>query len=239
MARIGGPPATSESVIILSAASGDASQSRRPGLPAARGEPDHGHVEGAIRGPSKLDRPTRLGFRFLGVSSTQDRKRGQTTAAAAVRFATRQEEAETAVTRTLGFPGPGAPDITPTCHGIPADAGAGGHEMFVVDGREAGLGPSDQDCGESPAARQTAAAERQSAAARQATEWGVDGSTAGHGERKFYGGGAWRSPPGRSHERPESRLRHAAFRRWVRGSAPHPRRCACPVSVSGASRLAP
>ncbi len=30
---------------------------------------------GAIRGPSKLDRPTRLGFRFLGVSSTQDRRR--------------------------------------------------------------------------------------------------------------------------------------------------------------------
>ena len=33
MARIGGPPATSESVIILPAGSGDASQSRRPRLP--------------------------------------------------------------------------------------------------------------------------------------------------------------------------------------------------------------
>ena len=32
MARIGGPPATSESVIILPAGSGDASQSRRPRL---------------------------------------------------------------------------------------------------------------------------------------------------------------------------------------------------------------
>ena len=154
-------------------------------------------------------------------------KTGWAAAAAAVRFATRQEEAETAVLRTLGVPGLDAPVITPTRHAIPADAGAGGHEMFVVDGREAGLGPSDQDCGESPAARQTAAAERQSAAARQATEWGVDGSTAGHGERKFYGEGAWRLPPGRSHEQPESRLRHAAFRRWVRGPAPHPRRCAC------------
>ena len=154
-------------------------------------------------------------------------KTGWAAAAAAVRFATRQEEAETAVLRTLGVPGLDAPVITPTRHGIPADAGAGGHEMFVVDGREAGLGPSDQDCGESLAARQTTAAERQSAAARQATEWGVDGSTAGHGERKFYGEGAWRLPPGRSHEQPESQLRHAAFRRWVRGPAPHPRRCAC------------
>ena len=36
MARIGGPPATSESVIILSAASGDASQSRRSRLPRRR-----------------------------------------------------------------------------------------------------------------------------------------------------------------------------------------------------------
>ena len=45
------------------------------------------------------------------------------------------------------------------------------------------------------------------------------------------------SPPGRSHERPESRLRRAAFRLRVRGRAPHPRRCACHVSVSGASRL--
>ena len=36
-----------------------------------------------------------------------------------------------------------------------------------------------------------------------------------------------RPPPGRSHEQPESQLRHAAFRRWVRGPAPHPRRCAC------------
>ena len=52
-------------------------------------------------------------------------------------------------------------------------------------------------------------------------------STTGHGKGKCYGGGAWRLPPGRSHERPESRLRHAAFRRWVRGPAPHPRRCAC------------
>ena len=84
---------------------------------------------------------------------------GWAAAAAAVRFATRQEEAETAVLRTLGVPGPGAPDITPTRHGIPADAGAGGHEMLMVDGREAGLGPGDQDCGESPAAQ-------------QATEWG-------------------------------------------------------------------
>ena len=122
--------------------------------------------------------------------------------------------------------------------------------MFMGDGREAGLGLGDQDCGGSAAARQATewgrceqedeeerdceesaaarqAAERQSAAARQATEWGVDGSTAGHGERKFYGEGAWRLPPGRSHEQPESRLRHAAFRRWVRGPAPHPRRCAC------------
>ena len=58
----------------------------------------------------------------------------------------------------------------------------------------------ERDCEESAAARQTTAAERQSAAARQATEWGVDGSTAGHGERKFYGEGAWRLPPGRSHD---------------------------------------
>ena len=89
--------------------------------------------------------------------------------------------------------------------------------------------PSDQDCGESLAARQTTATGRQSAAARQATEWGVDGSTAGHGERKFYGEGAWRLPPGRSHERLESRLRHAAFRRRVRGPAPHP--AAVPVMI--------
>ena len=95
-------------------------------------------------------------------------KMGWAAAAAAVRFATRQEEAETAVIRTLGFPGPGAPDISPTRHGIPADAGAGGHEMFMGDDREAGLGLGDQDRGES-------------AEARQATEWGVNGSTAGHG----------------------------------------------------------
>ena len=59
MARIGGPPATSESVIILSAASGDASQSRRPGLPAARGEPDHGHVDFRTRGaqPNGISSP--------------------------------------------------------------------------------------------------------------------------------------------------------------------------------------
>ena len=81
-------------------------------------------------------------------------KMGWAAAAAAVRFATRQEEAETAVIRTLGFPGPGAPDITPTCHGIPADAGAEGHEMFMGDGREAGLGLGDQDCGGSAAVRQ-------------------------------------------------------------------------------------
>ena len=101
-------------------------------------------------------------------------KTGWAAAAAAVRFATRQEEAETAVLRTLGVPGLDAPVITPTRHGIPADAGAGGHEMFVVDGREAGLGPSDQDCGESPAARQTAAAERHTNLPRTAEcrRWG-------------------------------------------------------------------
>ena len=180
---------------------------------------------------------------------------GWAAAAAAVRFATRQEEAETAVLRTLGVPEPGvpditptrhgtpsaeretaalhilevprldAPDITPTCHGTP-NAGAGGHKMLMGDDREAtaGLGLGDQDRGWSAEARQT--------------EWGVRGGTAGHGGRKFYGEGAWRLPPGRSHERPESRLRHAAFRRWVRGPAPHPRRCACCVSVSGAPRLA-
>ena len=82
-------------------------------------------------------------------------KTGWAAAAAAVRFATRQEEAETAVLRTLGVPGLDAPVITPTRHGIPADAGAGGHEMSMGDGREAGLGPGDQDCGESLAARQT------------------------------------------------------------------------------------
>ena len=71
--------------------------------------------------------------------------------------------------RNLGVPGLGAPDITPTRHGIQADAGAGGHDMFMGDDREAGLGLGDQDRGES-------------AAARQATEWGVNGSTAGHGE---------------------------------------------------------
>ena len=119
------------------------------------------------------------------------------------------------------------------------------------DDREAGLGLGDQDRDCSAEARhatewgrreQEDEEERdyeESAAARQATEWGVDGSTAGHGERKFYGEGAWRLPPGCSHGQPESRLRHAAFRRWVRGPAPHPRRCACPVSVSGAPRLTP
>ena len=87
--------------------------------------------------------------------------------------------------------------------------------MLTGDDREAtaGLGLGDQDRGWSAEARQT--------------EWGVRGGTAGHGGRKFYGEGAWRLPPGRLHERLESRLRHAAFRRWVRGPAPHPRRCAC------------
>ena len=70
-------------------------------------------------------------------------KTGWAAAAAAVRFATRQEEAETAVLRTLGVPGLDAPVITPTRHGIPADAGAGGHEMVMGDGREAGLGLGD------------------------------------------------------------------------------------------------
>ena len=128
-----------------------------------------------------------------------------------MRFATRQEEAETAVLRTLGFPGPGAPDITPTCHGPPS-AGAGGHEMFMGGDREAGLGPSDQDRDCSAEARRATEWGRreqedeeerdyeESAAARQATKRGVDGSTTGHGERRFYGGGAWRLPPGRSHE---------------------------------------
>ena len=107
-----------------------------------------------------------------------------------------------------------APDITPTCHGTP-NAGAGGHKMLMGDDREAtaGLGLGDQDRGWSAEARQT--------------EWGVRGGTAGHGGRKFYGEGAWQLPPGHSYERPESRLRHAAFRRRVRGPAPHPRRCAC------------
>ena len=103
-------------------------------------------------------------------------KMGWAAAAAAVRFATRQEEAETAVLRTLGVPGPDAPDITPTRHGIPADAGAGGHEMFMVDGREAGLGPGDQDCGESPAARQTTEAAAVRFATRQEEAETADGA---------------------------------------------------------------
>ena len=64
-----------------------------------------------------------------------------------------EEDEETAVLRNLGVPGLGAPDITPTRHGTPS-AGAGGHEMFMGDGREAGLGLGDQDCGGSAAARQ-------------------------------------------------------------------------------------
>ena len=64
-----------------------------------------------------------------------------------------EEERETAAPHILRVPGLGAPDITPTRHG------RRGHEMFMGDGREAGLGPGDQDCGESPEAR-------------QATEWG-------------------------------------------------------------------
>ena len=110
-------------------------------------------------------------------------KTGWAAAAAAVRFATRQEEAETAVLRTLGVPEPGVPDITPTRHGTPSaeretaalhilevprldapditpichgtpNAGAGGHKMLMGDDREAGLGLGDQDCGESAVARQ-------------------------------------------------------------------------------------
>ena len=86
-------------------------------------------------------------------------KMGWAAAAAAVRFATRQEEAETAVIRTLGVPGLEASVITPTRRGIPADAGSGGNKMFIGDGREAGLGLGDQDRGGSAQARQT-------------TEWG-------------------------------------------------------------------
>ena len=50
-----------------------------------------------------------------------------------------EEERETAALHILRVPGLGAPDITPTRHGTPS-AGAGGHEMFMGDGREAGLG---------------------------------------------------------------------------------------------------
>ena len=65
-----------------------------------------------------------------------------------------EEERENAVLRDLGVSGLYAPDITPNCHGISAVAGAGGHEMFMGDGREAGLGLGDQDCGGSAAVRQ-------------------------------------------------------------------------------------
>ena len=117
-------------------------------------------------------------------------KTGWAAAAAAVRFATRQEEAETAVLRTLGVPGLDAPVITPTRHGIPADAGAGGHEMFVVDGREAGLGPSDQDCGESPAARQDT--EKESFMATEHSDYHLDAHMGDRGHisgTPLFGGG--------------------------------------------------
>ena len=71
----------------------------------------------------------------------------------------------------LGIPGLGAPDITPTRHGTPS-AGAGGHEMFMGDGREAGLGLGNQDRGSSAEARQT-------------TEWGVSSGTAGQEKESF------------------------------------------------------
>ena len=46
-----------------------------------------------------------------------------------------EEERKAAAPHNLGVPGLGAPDITPTRHGTPS-AGAGGHEMFMGDGRE-------------------------------------------------------------------------------------------------------
>ena len=98
-------------------------------------------------------------------------KMGWVAVAAAVRFAMRQEEAETAVLRTLGVPGPDPPDITPTRHGTPS-AGTGGHDMFMGDDREAGLGLGDQGCGASVAARQ--APEKESFMAKERGDYRQD-----------------------------------------------------------------
>ena len=115
---------------------------------------------------------------------------GWAAAAAAVRFATRQEEAETAVLRTLGVPGLDAPVITPSRHGIPADAGAGGHEIFMGDDREAGLGLGDQGCGASAAVRQ--APEKESFMATEHSDYHLDAHMSDWGHisgTTLFGGG--------------------------------------------------
>ena len=83
--------------------------------------------------------------------------------------------------------------------------------MFMGDDREAGLGLGDQGCGASVAARQ--APEKESFMATEHSDYHVDAHMSDRGHisgTPLFGGGR------------------------VRGPAPHPRRCACPVSVSGA-----
>ena len=85
------------------------------------------------------------------------------------------------------------------------------------DDQEAGLGLGDQDCGESAVARQDK--EKESFMAEERGDCRQDAHmNVGQNDRSHVSG--------------------TPLRRWVRGPAPHPRRCACCVSVFGAPRLA-
>ena len=100
-----------------------------------------------------------------------------------------EEERETTALHILGSPGLSAPDITPTCHGTPS-AGAGGHEMFMGDDREAGLGLGDQGCGASAAARQ--APEKESFMATEHSDYHLDAHMSDRGHisgTPLFGGG--------------------------------------------------
>ena len=89
----------------------------------------------------------------------------------------------------FGVPGLSATDITPTRHGTPS-AGAGGHEMFMGDDREAGLGLGDQGCGASAAARQ--APEKESFMATEHSDYHLDAHMSDRGHisgTPLFGGG--------------------------------------------------
>ena len=101
----------------------------------------------------------------------------------------KRQERETTALHILGAPGLSAPDIIPTCHGPPS-AGAGGHEMFMGDDREAGLGLGGQDRDCSAEARR--APEKESFMATEHSDYHLDAHMGDRGHisgTPLFGGG--------------------------------------------------